>query len=147
VGCVRCSFTLSLDSRLEGGRSLLRCQGSIEAWPCWWASALEKSPNSGLGIIVFCALSACPHFSVVVARDGHKQLWGKVTWVSGAQLRLFFFHHLVRLNGGKRIIPGHNCQSCQESYGWSLKEDCLSPFVLGWESLLVNKYILIMRKD
>lgn len=33
-------------------------------------------------------------------------------------------------------------------YGWPLgKENCWSLFVLGWEGLLVNKYILIMQEN
>lgn len=64
------------------------------------------------------------------------------------QFSLFSFHYYVsewwELFIWKGIIPVHNCQSCQESYGCPIKENCLSAFVLGWEGFLVNKYILIM---
>lgn len=47
---------------------------------------------------------------------------------------------------GKELCPWTTVSPTSKVWLASKKESCRSLFVLGWEGLLVNKYILIMRE-
>lgn len=80
-------------------------------------------------------------------------IWGRRregTWASGAQLLSSVFISLCSVLHirGERIMPPVQLSVRPGKYGRPLqKENCWSLFVLGWEGLLVNKYILIMQEN
>lgn len=71
----------------------------------------------------------------------------EMTWALGAQFYFHFLRFSPSHQRGKNYAPVQLSVQ-QGKYGWPLKkENCRSLFVLGWEGLLVNKYILIMREN
>lgn len=78
-------------------------------------------------------------------------VWGEERshWGLGVQVTLCSFQHLWYLHGRDFVCGGESflCMIAHPARKCPLKGDSLCPFVLGWEGLLVNKYILIMYKD